>query len=398
MRYGASAYDKKPYIISMKRSTFPFALLLLALFTLTSFSQRQQAPAQKSYAVYGVAFYNLENMFDTIHDAGKNDYEYLTDGTNQWGKMKYEAKLHNMARVLSELCTDKLPMGPAVVGLSEVENERVLQDLLKQPELAKRGWRYVDYPGVDRRGVECAFFYNPRFFQLESSMIVPYYYAPSGRIDDPLLGFYTDSEGKVQAYTELKGDTTHITRGFLVMSGRLAGERIHFIVNHWPSRAAGDEVRQRAGFQVRQLVLALMAAEPDSKVVVMGDMNDDPKNKSMTVQLGCVSEPGKVKKPTDMYNPWYNTLYKVGQGTLLYNGQWNLFDQIVVSGNLVGKDRSTIKYFQHAIFIRDYLMQQEGRYKGNPLRTHAGGVWLNGYSDHLPTQIYLVKEVGGQNK
>ena len=337
-------------------------------------------------------------MFDTIHDAGKNDYEYLPDGTNQWGKMKYEAKLHNMARVLSELCTDKLPMGPAVVGLSEVENERVLQDLLKQPELAKRGWRYVDYPGVDRRGVECAFFYNPRFFQLESSMIVPYYYAPSGRIDDPLLGFYTDSEGKVQAYTELKGDTTHITRGFLVMSGRLAGERIHFIVNHWPSRAAGDEVRQRAGFQVRQLVLALMAAEPDSKVVVMGDMNDDPKNKSMTVQLGCVSEPGKVKKPTDMYNPWYNTLYKVGQGTLLYNGQWNLFDQIVVSGNLVGKDRSTLKFFQHAIFMRDYLMQQEGRYKGNPLRTHAGGVWLNGYSDHLPTQIYLVKEVGGQNK
>ena len=102
----------------MKRSTFPFALLLLALFTLTSFSQRQQAPGQKSYAVYGVAFYNLENMFDTIHDAGKNDYEYLPDGTNQWGKMKYEAKLHNMARVLSELCTDKLPMGPAVVGLS----------------------------------------------------------------------------------------------------------------------------------------------------------------------------------------------------------------------------------------------------------------------------------------
>ncbi|MGM9688687.1 MAG: endonuclease/exonuclease/phosphatase family protein [Alloprevotella sp.] len=382
----------------MKRSVLSFALLLLALFTLSSFTQRQQAADQKSYAMYGVAFYNLENMFDTLHDAGKNDYEYLPDGTNQWGKMKYEAKLHNMARVLSELCTDKLPMGPAVVGLSEVENERVLQDLLKQPELAKRGWRYVDYPGVDRRGVECAFFYNPRFFQLENSMIVPYYYAPSGRIDDPLLGFYTDSEGQVRAYTELKGDTTHITRGFLVMSGRLAGERIHFIVNHWPSRAAGDEVRQRAGFQVRQLVLALMAAEPDSKVIVMGDMNDDPNNKSMTLQLGCVSEPGKVKKPTDMYNPWYNTLYKVGQGTLLYNGQWNLFDQIVVSGNLVGKDRSTLKFYQHAIFMRDYLFQQEGRYKGNPLRTHAGGVWLNGYSDHLPTQIYLVKEVGGQNK
>lgn len=377
----------------MKRLVFSFSLLFAVLTSLSSFTLRPQGEQQKSYALYGVAFYNLENLFDTLHDAGKNDYEYLPNGTNKWGKMKYEAKLHNMARVLSELCTDKLPLGPAVIGLSEVENDKVLQDLLKQPELAKRGWQYVDYPGVDRRGVECAFFYNPRFFQLESSMIVHYYYAPSGRVDDPLLGFYTDNQGKVRAYTDLKGDTTHITRGFLVMSGTMAGERVHFIVIHWPSRAAGDEVRQRAGFQVRQLVLALMKSEPDSKVIVMGDMNDDPNNKSMTEQLGCVSEPEKVKRDTDMYNPWYNTLYKVGQGTLLYDGKWNLFDQIVVSGNLVGKDRSTLKFYQHAIFMRDYLFQQEGKYKGNPLRTHAGGVWLNGFSDHLPAQIYLVKEV-----
>lgn len=377
----------------MKKTLFSFALLLVALTTLTSFTTRNMGGEQKRYALYGVAFYNLENLFDTLHDAGKNDYEYLPNGTNKWGKMKYEAKLHNMARVLSELCTDKLPMGPAVIGLSEVENHRVLEDLLKQPALAKRGYKYVTIPGADRRGVECSFFYNPRFFQFERAMVVPYYYSPTGKIDDPLLGFYTGSDGRVYAYEELKGDTSYITRGFLVMEGRLAGEKLFFIVNHWPSRGAGDEARQRAGFQVRQLTDALMQQAPGAKVVVMGDMNDDPANKSMTVQLGCVSEPKDVKKDTDFYNPWYNTLYKVGQGTLLYNGQWNLFDQIVVSGNLVGKDRSTLKFYQHAIFMRDYLFQQEGRYKGNPLRTHAGGVWLNGYSDHLPTQIYLVKEM-----
>ena len=377
----------------MKRSAFILALLFAALTFLSSFTSRPQGEQQKSYALYGVAFYNVENLFDTLHDAGKNDYEFLPDGSYKWGKMKYEAKLRNISRVLSELCTDKLPVGPAVVGLSEIENEKVLEDLLRQPTLAQKGWKYVDFPGADRRGVECAFLYNPRFFRLERAMVVPYYYSESGRVDDPLLGFYTDSEGQVQAYSELRGDTTHITRGFLVMTGQLAGERLHFIVNHWPSRAAGDEVRQRAGFQVRQLVLALMAADPQSKVIVMGDMNDDPANKSMTEQLGCVSDPAKVKRPTDMYNPWYNTLYKVGQGTLLYDGKWNLFDQIVVSGNLVGKDRSSLKFFQHAIFMRDYLFQQEGRYRGNPLRTHAGGVWLNGFSDHLPTQIYLVKEV-----
>lgn len=377
----------------MRKSLLSFALFLLALTTLSSFTTRAELMQQKRYALYGVAFYNLENLFDTLHDAGKNDYEYLPTGTMKWGKMKYEAKLHNMSRVLSELCTDKLPGGAAVIGVSEIENANVLDDLLKQPSLAKRGYKYVDIPSYDRRGVECAFFYNPRLFQMERYFCVQYNYGPSGKVDDPMVGFTIDEKGKVQAIDHLQGDTTYITRGFLVMEGRLAGEKMFFIVNHWPSRAAGDEVRQRAGWQVRQLKDALMKSEPGSKVVIMGDMNDDPGNKSMTEQLGCKSEIKQVKTDGDMYNPWYNTLYKVGQGTLLYNGKWNLFDQIVVSGNLVGTDRSTLKYYQHAIYMRDYLFQQEGRYKGSPLRTHAGGVWLNGYSDHLPTQIYLVKEV-----
>ncbi len=378
----------------MRKTLLSFALLLLAFTTLTSFTTRTElSQQQKRYALYGVAFYNLENLFDTIHDAGKNDFEYLPNGTMKWGKMKYEAKLHNMSRVLSELCTDKLPMGAAVIGVSEIENANVLDDLLKQPSLAKRGYKYVDVPSYDRRGVECAFFYNPRLFQMERYFCVQYNYGPTNKVDDPMLGFTIDNKGKVQAIDHLQGDTTYITRGFLVMEGRMAGEKMFFIVNHWPSRAAGDEVRQRAGWQVRQLKDALQKSEPGSKVVIMGDMNDDPGNKSMTEQLGCKSEIKDIKSESDMYNPWYNTLYKVGQGTLLYNGKWNLFDQIVVSGNLIGKDRTTLKYYQHAIFMRDYLFQQEGRYKGSPLRTHAGGVWLNGYSDHLPTQIYLVKEV-----
>ena len=376
----------------MRRILFTLALAFAALTTLTSFTTGQhQQP--KRYALYGVAFYNLENLFDTLHDAGKNDYEYLPDGRNKWGKMKYEAKLHNMARVLSELCTDKLPQGPAVIGVSELENHLALEDLLNQPSLAGRGLKYVDVAGPDRRGVECAFIYNPRFFQMERYMHVPYYYAPSGRVDDPLVGFYTDEQGEVQAYTDLKGDTTHITRGFLVMQGLLAGERMFFIVNHWPSRAAGSETRERAGYQVRLLKDALMASHPEAKVMIMGDMNDDPADKSMTTALGCKHQTDKVKKATDLFNPWHETLYKRGQGTLLYQGKWNLFDQIVFSGNLLGTDRTSLKFYKHEIFMRDYLFQQEGKYKGSPLRTHAGGVWLNGYSDHLPTYVYLIKEV-----
>ena len=377
----------------MKNSFLRVVLVLITALFFSNFANAStERTAQKKYAMYGVAFYNLENLFDTVHDAGKNDFEYLPTGRNKWGKMKYEAKLHNLARVLSELCTEKLPSGPAVIGLAEVENTHVLDDLLKQPALAKRGYRYVDHGSLDRRGIECAFFYNPRLFKLERSYLVPFYYGHTGEIEDPLLGFYTDEQGKVQAYDELKGDTTYITRGFLVMEGQLAGEKMAFIVNHWPSRAAGDAVRQRAGFQVRKLMDAIMEQTPGIKIMVMGDMNDDPGNNSMVKQLGCVSQVKDVKSARDMYNPWFNTLYKVGQGTLMYKGQWNLFDQIVLSGNMVGKNYSDLKYYQHAIFIRDYLFQQEGKFKGSPLRTHASGVWLNGYSDHLPTQVYLLKE------
>lgn len=377
----------------MKKVFLSFACLLFLLATLTSFTTRTAPAQQKKYALYGVAFYNLENLFDTLHDAGKNDYEYLPDGTMKWGKMKYEAKLHNLAQVISQLCTDKIPAGPAVIGVAEVENENALRDLLAQPSLAAKGYQYVDYPSYDRRGIECALIYNPRFFQLESSMMVPFYYSTSGQIDDPLLGFTTDSQGRVTACQEMKGDTTYITRGFLVAQGKLAGENAAFIVNHWPSRAAGDETRQRAAWQVRQLCNALQAQTPGLKIIVMGDMNDDPANKSMTVQLGCKSDIKDVEGEADFYNPWYHTLYKIGQGTLLYDGKWNLFDQIVLSGGYTGNDRTTLKYYKHEIFMRDWLFQQEGRYKGNPLRTHAGGVWLNGYSDHLPTQVYLIKEV-----
>ena len=138
----------------------------------------------------------------------------------------------------------------------------------------------------------------------------------------------------------------------------------------------------------------------------MGDMNDDPQDKSMAECLGAKRKMKDVG-PADMWNPWWDTLAS-GTGTLMYNGAWNLFDQIILSPSLLdlqnmsdkkpvvpGKiDCSTLKYYKHQIFRRDYLFQKEGRYKGNTLRTHAGGTWLNGYSDHLPTVVYVVKEVG----
>lgn len=341
----------------MKKLMFFFCLLVFA----TSYGKAQE----KKFALYSVAFYNLENLFDTIHDTGKNDYEYLPDGTNKWNTMKYTSKLKNMSEVLGQIATDKLPMGPALIGLSEVENRRVLVDLLKQPALKGRGYEFIHYEGLDKRGIDCAFLYNPRLFQLEESVLLPYIYI---------------------------NDTTSATRGFLVAGGKMAGEHVYAIVNHWPSRAAASPARERAGEQVRAIKDSLLTVDPSAKIFIMGDLNDDPMDKSVKDALGAKRKM-RDAGPHDLYNPWWDLLAKKGTGSLLYRGKWNLFDQIILTGNLLGDDRSTLKFYKNEVFRRNFLFQQEGKFKGYPKRTQASGIWLNGYSDHLPVIVYLIKEV-----
>ena len=346
----------------MKRSmTFLVFVLLLATST---------TRAQTRYSVYGIGFYNLENLFDTEHDAGKNDYEYLPDGTNKWTELKYNSKLKNMSRVLSEMGTDWLPeVGCAAIGVSEVENARCLTDLCNQPPLKAKNFKFVHIEGPDQRGVDCALLYNPSLFRVRSQELVPY------------------------VYTQAK-DAGRATRGFLLVNGVLAGENVAIIVCHLPSRGAESFYREEGGRQVRELKERIQRQDPNVKIIIMGDMNDDPQDKSMAVALGAQRKIKDVPK-NGLYNPWWDVLAS-GTGTLQYDGKWNLFDQIILSENLLhqegANDYGTLKLRRHQIFRRDYLFQKEGRYKGNTLRTHAGGVWLDGYSDHLPTVVYLMKE------
>lgn len=347
----------------MKKKLLILALMLLAIVTGTQ--------AQKKYNLYAVGFYNQENLFDTCHDEGKRDYDFLPGGSYKWNGLKYSHKLHNMAQALADLGTDKLPgIGCAVIGLSEVENSKVLDDLTAQPALKARGYKYVHIEGPDRRGIDCALLYNPRFFSVRDVKLVPY-------------------------VPEQKKDSGFVTRGFLTVSGTMAGEHVAIIVCHWPSRFSTSYYREVAARQVRVIKDSLLAADKNCKVMVMGDMNDDPTNKSMTEGLSCKANISEVGT-NDMYNPWHNILAKEGRGTLFYNGSWNLFDQIVMSPNMLcpkgSKDYATLKFFQNQIHIRPYLLQSEGKYKGAPKRTTAGGVWLDGYSDHLPVVVYLVKE------
>ena len=334
-------------------------------------STDRHASAQKKFNVYGVGFYNQENLFDTCHDAGKNDYEFLPTGSNRWSGLKYTHKLQNMSRALADMGTDMLPgVGCAVIGVSEVENAKCLTDLCNQEPLLQRNMQFILVEGPDDRGVDCALLYNPALF------------TP------------TDTAYHYNMKKDMPDSISH-TRGFLTVTGQMAGETVTIIVCHWPSRFAGSEAREWAGEQVRRIKDDLLRQNPQNKIFVMGDLNDDPTDKSVTQGLGGKAEINKTGDG-DMYNPWYNVLAKQGQGTLAYNGAWNLFDQILMTPNLLDrkgeKDYSGLTYLKCQIQRRDYLIQTEGKYKGNPKRTHAGGVWLDGYSDHLPVVVYLVKE------
>lgn len=345
----------------MKKHLF---LLLYVLFV------SSVVTAQKKYSVYAIGFYNQENLFDYTHDAGKNDFDFTPTGSYAWNEMKYKNKLKNMSKVLSEMGTDVLPkMGCIAIGLAEVENKHVLQDLVAQPNLSKRNFNFIHVEGPDKRGIDCALLYNPKYFKIRNYKLIPYVY-------------------------EHAKDTTHATRGFLTVSGTIDNEHVTIVVCHLPSRGAVSYYRELGAKQVKHLKDSLQNDDKAVKVIVMGDMNDDPIDPSIAKELSGKPNISEVKAG-DMYNPWYNTLVKDGEGTLQYKGKWNLFDQILMSPNLLNqngkKDFSTLKYWKHQIFRRNYLFQETGKYKGNTKRTTAGGIWLNGYSDHLPVVAYFVK-------
>ena len=328
---------------------------------------------KKGYSVRAIGFYNLENLFDTIHDEGKNDSEYLPDGGMKWTPLKYEHKLHKMAYALSQLGTDVTPDGCAVIGVAEVENIGCLEDLVRQPELAARGYRPILLEGPDRRGVDVGLLYNPQHF------------TPT-KTQGYLLRMKNDKY-------DPQGDTIH-TRYELLVSGYLDGEKVHFIINHWPSRWGGEEYSRPRRVAAAELLLtitdSLYRRDPKAKIIIMGDMNDDPDNVSCKDVINAQLKPKNVV-PQGFFNTMW-PIFKRGIGTLMYNGRWNLFDQIIISEPLLNAPKTEWSYWKGEVFNKDFLVCKEGQGKGGPLRTHQGGVWLDGYADHFPTLIYLLRE------
>ena len=340
----------------------PVALLILIAVIL--FGTERISAQKKEKQIACIGFYNLENLFDTIDDPEKRDEDYTPEGKNHWTQKKYEDKLFNMSHVISLMGKEGCKEGVSILGVCEVENREVMEDLVKQPALANRNLQIVHHSSPDKRGIDVGLLYNPKRFELINS-----------------------KSFRLHAMKE-NGDTL-FTRDQLLVTGLLDSEKVHVIVNHWPSRSGGEKIsrpsRNKAAQLCRSICDSIAKSDPTSKIFVMGDLNDDPFNESVKKYMGTKANISSMG-PKYFYNPWENILKK-GIGTLAYRDTWNLFDQILLSNPLVDKKTDGYKYLTCKIFKRKFMIEAEGRYKGYPYRGRNGG-----YSDHLPVFVYLVKE------
>lgn len=327
-----------------------------------AFSQQE-----KSYKIASIAFYNLENLFDTINQEGVNDFEFTPEGPKQWNSQRYWEKSNHMAKVIANIAIDITPDGPAILGVSEIENISVLEDLVKDKQIASRNYQIVHYDSPDRRGVDVGLLYNPTYFTVTNSQ--------SRRLT-------------------IEGMDDFRTRDQLVVSGIFDGEPMHFIVIHWPSRYGGEKrsrpLRNAAAQLSRSIIDSLLAINPEAKVVLMGDYNDDPNNESVRKYLNASC---KTKLKADQLYNATEPLFKKGIGSLAYRDNWNMFDQHVITQSWLEKDKSSYRFYKAMVFSKPWMKQKEGTFKGYPNRTFAGGRYMDGYSDHFPTYLLIIKEV-----
>lgn len=358
-----------------------FRAFLIVLF----FSIQTQSQSKK-YKIHTVAFYNFENLYDTVDDIFTNDDEWTPNGAQHWTTEKYQKKLKNLARVLSEIGTPENSNAPTLIGGAEIENRGVLEDLIKEPKLQSLDLGIIHFDSPDKRGIDVALLYQKKYFR------------PTSYSNIPLIIYKKEIPQKEE--TEVVDDEIEVkkesknrvfTRDQLLVSGFLENEEIHIIVNHWPSRSGGEKAtslfREAAGKLNRKIIDSLQRINPQAKVLTMGDFNDGPFNKSIKAGLGTKGVKTEVSE-FDVFNPFEEFANK-GLGTIAYRDSWNIFDQIIMTASFVKTDFSTFNFWKAGIFNRPYLIQNSGAYKGYPLRNTLSEA---GFSDHLPVYVYLIKE------
>ncbi len=322
---------------------------------------------KKQYKVACIGFYNLENLFDTIDSPNTHDEEFLPNGKKVWNTEKYYKKLSQMSEVISQIGDEYIKGGPHMLGVSEIENRSVLEDLVKMPKLKASNYGIVHYESPDERGVDVGLIYRKDYFKILHT-------------SSHVLNFDFDKEDK--------------TRAQLVVTGIYDKDTINIIVNHWPSRGGGEmqsrPKRNAAGDLSRHLVDSILNINKNAKIIVMGDLNDNPDNLSVVKHLRTNKNKNKLKDG-ELYNIFYKT-YKKGVGTTAYRDAWSFFDMLFVSPGLISKDKSTYMFWKANIFRKKFLLDNTGRFEGYPKRTFSFDRFQNGYSDHFPTYMFLIKE------
>lgn len=367
-------------------SVIHLVLLFVPLFSIT-----KAIAQQKKFLVHTVAFYNFENLFDTINDPHTNDEEWTPAGMQRWTFDKYQHKLANLAKVLSEIGSADNPDSPTFIGGCEIENRNVLEDLVKQPKLLDKNYGIIHFDSPDKRGIDVALLYQKKHFQPMTYTNIPLYvYKKSNKVKENLK---TDAEEKTDDVLQMGSKNYRVyTRDQLLVTGFLDGEEMNIIVNHWPSRSGGEKksspFREAAGALNKKIIDSLQQLNPDAKVIILGDLNDGPYNKSVKLALGAKAIKTDVT-PFGIYNP-FEEMAKKGFGTIAHRDAWDIFDQIMVSGSLLKTDYSSFRYWKAGIYNKSFLIQTSGQYKGYPLRHSSTEV---GFSDHFPVYIYLIKEV-----
>lgn len=322
------------------------------------------ACAQNSKKEAVIAFYNLENLFDTEDDPLTNDAEFLPTGKNQWTPERYQHKLNNMASVICLIGQEK--GGVVVIGVSEVENRKVLEDLVATEKLKPLNLGVAHHDSPDRRGVDVAFLYSKERFQVLDT----------------------------KAYPVITDDTSFRTRDHFMMTGVIDNtDTVSFVVMHWPSKSGGEQrslpKRIAAAEAARRIADEVLAENINANLIFMGDLNDNPTAKSLKEYFKPKVKIKDLQKG-DLFNPMWK-MYQDGIGTYAYRDNWEVIDQMILSYNLINPVReNSYKYVTTKVFRRNFMITQSGSYTGYPYRTFAGGSFQGGYSDHFP--VYLILE------
>jgi predicted extracellular nuclease len=306
-----------------------------------------------------VAFYNVENLFDTEDDVHTLDREFTPKGKKKWGPYRYKVKVEKLGKAISRIGEDKTKMSPALVGLAEVENSAVLNDLVHSDSLQYLPYKYIHFDSPDERGIDVALLYNTSVFEPIASRAIPTVIYDSKNVRD-------------------------YTRDILYVKGKLSNETVHIFVNHWPSKRSGYDETRLKRIQIAKLIHQEIAVleEEDPKIIMMGDFNDNPNDDS--IQKHLVTE--------NFQNPMLH-LYNKGLGASKFYGVWMLFDQIILSQNFFSEKKYEYQFKEASIFDADFLKNPKGPHKNEPLRTYTGKYYQGGYSDHFPVYTVLEKKV-----